>query len=174
MSDTRSHSEKRLGVLVGHDGSGHADGALAWALDHARRTEMPVTVSRSWVLTTAPRPASWSPGYMPPLDDFAEAVRAELLADIAPYVEKFPEVDVRTEVPHGSPGRHLVELSAHADLLVVSSRGRGGFREMLLGSVSDQVARHAKCPVVITRARSGPTDPTVVLDGAFEEDPPPD
>lgn len=108
---------------------------------------------------------------MPPLDEFAEAVREHLNADLKPFTELHPSVEVRTEVPHGSPGRHLVELSDRADLLVVSSRGRGGFRGMLLGSVSDQCVRHAACPVVVTRPGTAPTDPTIVLDGAFEDPP---
>lgn len=108
---------------------------------------------------------------MPPLDEFAEAVREHLNADLKPFTERHPSVEVSTEVPHGNPARHLVELSDRADLLVVSSRGRGGFRGMLLGSVSDQCVRHAACPVVVTRPGTAPTDPTIVLDGAFEDPP---
>ena len=61
------------------------------------------------------------------------------------------EVEIETIAVQGQPARALVEVAKGADLLVVGSRGLGGFRELLLGSVSQQCAQHATCPVVIVR-----------------------
>ena len=64
-------------------------------------------------------------------------------------------VEIERRVVEGAPGAVLVEESRGADLLVVGSRGHGGFAGLLLGSVSQQCAHHAECPVVIVRAPSG-------------------
>jgi nucleotide-binding universal stress UspA family protein len=64
------------------------------------------------------------------------------------------DVEIDRRVVEGAPGAVLVEDSRDADLLVVGSRGHGGFAGLLLGSVSQQVAHHAECPVVIVRAPS--------------------
>ena len=135
------------GIVVGHDGSGHADRALRWAARLARRTDLPLHVIRCWVLSTAPRPASWSPGYAPPQADFEAAVRADLERAVAGC--DLVGVSPVLHVVHGTPGRKLVEATPEADLLVVSKRGRGGFMGLVLGSTTDQVVRHARCPVVV-------------------------
>ncbi|WP_346742472.1 universal stress protein [Rhabdothermincola salaria] len=59
------------------------------------------------------------------------------------------DADIVAEVAQGDPGQRLVEASTHADLLVVGSRGRGGIRSLVLGSVSQHCAQHAECPVVV-------------------------
>ncbi len=64
------------------------------------------------------------------------------------------DVTVERVVSEGSPGDVLVDAAADADLVVVGSRGRGGIKSALLGSVSSHVAHHAPCPVVIVRAPS--------------------
>nr|WP_205528367.1 universal stress protein [Desertimonas flava] len=60
---------------------------------------------------------------------------------------------VRGELVEGPPARSLLEHADHADLVVVGSRGRGGFRSLLFGSVAHRVAEHAACPVVVVRAK---------------------
>lgn len=139
-------------VIVGHDGSDTADLALAWALDYARRFDAVVRVIRGWSISTAPRPASMTGGYVPPIDEFEAAVIDRLKADAAPIVaERGDGVEVGYEGYRGAAANGLIEASRDADLLVVGARGLGGFRGLALGSVSDQCVRHSDCPVVVVR-----------------------
>jgi len=139
------------GVLVGHDGSECAQEALRWAARLAARAGWPLHVLRAWKITTAPQPATWEPGYVPPFEDFEKSARADLEADVA-AAGLDPALSVTCHVTHGSPSRGLIESAAHADLLVVGARGRGGFAGLVLGSVSDQCVRHAPCPVTVVRS----------------------
>jgi len=138
------------GVLVGHDGSECAQQALRWAAGLAARADLDLHVVRAWGMTTAPRPASWEPGYVPPLTDFEQAVLAELDGCVA-AADLAPGVRVQTHVLHRPPAKGLIESAKGADLLVVGARGRGGFSGLLLGSVSDQCVHHAPCPVTVVR-----------------------
>ena len=142
------------GILVGHDGSECAQHALRWAGELARRADMDLHVMRTWSMTSAPRPRSWSPGYVPPIEDWAGAVYEELNKHVtAAHLD--PAVRVTCHVVHRSPAKGLIETAAGADLLVVGARGRGGFGGLLLGSVSDQVVHHAPCPVTVIRSDTG-------------------
>jgi hypothetical protein len=69
----------------------------------------------------------------------------------------FPGIDVRTKLVHGHPAQALIDSSAGAELVVVGSRGRGGFAGMLLGSVSQAVLQHAACPVAVIRPHRTPS-----------------
>ncbi|MGY1808319.1 universal stress protein [Blastococcus sp. SYSU D00669] len=142
------------GVLVGHDGSECAQGALRWAAGLAGRANLVLHVLRAWQLTTAPRPKTWAPGYVPPLSDFEQAVLDDLDGCVrAAHLD--PSVQVRTHVVHRPPAKGLIEAAKGADLLVVGARGRGGFAGLLLGSTSDQVVHHAPCPVTVVREGAG-------------------
>ena len=163
-------------VVVGHDGSRFADRAVRTALSWAEKTDRPVRILRSWSLTTAPRPASMRPGYVPPLTDFADAVRADLEADVAALVAEHPGVEVTYETPHKPAAQALIDASQDAALLVVGTRGRGGFKGLLLGSVTEQIVRHAGCSVLVSRGSHDGDDldeagaeRTVPLDAAFED-----
>jgi nucleotide-binding universal stress UspA family protein len=139
-------------VIVGHDGSATADLALAWALDYATHCAARLRVIRGWTMSTAPRPASMTRGYVPPLEEFEDAVRQRLRADIDPVVaERGAGVEVDCEAVRGAPANGLIDASRDAELLVVGARGVGGFRGLALGSVSEQCVRHAACPVVVIR-----------------------
>ena len=70
---------------------------------------------------------------------------------IAEWTAKYPDVDVRRHVMQGRPADILVDPSEGAALVVVGSRGRGGFSGLLLGSVSRNVVHRAHCPVVVVR-----------------------
>ena len=92
------------GVLVGHDGSACAQEALQWAARLAARAGFPLHVLRAWKITTAPRPATWAPGYIPPFEDFEQAVRADLEADVA-AARLDPALSVTCHVTHGTAVR---------------------------------------------------------------------
>ena len=140
------------GILVGHDGSGHAAAALRAGIELAHRFNKPLHVVRTWAMSSAPRPDTWEPGYVPPLCDYEDAVRKALTRDVEAAGLTLGE-DVMVHVVHGAPARRLVEASTGADLLVVSRRGRGGFAGLGLGSVTEQCIRYASCPVVVVPAR---------------------
>lgn len=135
-------------LLVGHDGSPAAADAVRWAARLAGRLGCPLHVVRSWSMSSAPRPRTAEPGYVPPLDDFETAVRERLESDVAD-LGLDAGVDVQCHVLHGPSGRRLLEASVGAEMLVVGSRGAGGFRGLLFGSTADQVVRNARCPVVV-------------------------
>jgi nucleotide-binding universal stress UspA family protein len=85
--------------------------------------------------------------------------QARLLAEsLAGWPEKYPDVPIRRVLLRGHAGRALTEASQGARLLVVGSRGLGGFRGLLLGSVSDAVLHHAHCPVAVVRTQDRISD----------------
>ncbi|MCW2740736.1 MAG: putative universal stress protein [Blastococcus sp.] len=138
------------GIVVGHDGSKCAQEALAWAGRLARRADIDLHVVRAWAMTTAPQPPSWESGYVPPLVDWERAVHDQLTAHVA-AVGLDPAVRVTCHVIHKPPAEGLMSAAEGAHLLVLGARGRGGFRGLLLGSVSDQLMHHAPCPVTVVR-----------------------
>jgi nucleotide-binding universal stress UspA family protein len=140
-------------IVIGYDGSEFADEALRKGLWLAAKLGVKARVIRAWTISTAPRPATWAPGYVPPVEDFAEAVRTQVQQQIADRQAEFPEVEIEIVVSHGAAGRELVRASEDARVLVVGTRGLGGFTGLLLGSVTDQVVEHAKCDVLVSRRR---------------------
>jgi len=148
-------------VVIGYDGSAFARDALRKGLAVASALSAPVRIVRAWTISNAPRPHSWTPGYVPPVDDYAEAIREQLAAEVASALALHPEVEVSLEVPHGAAGRELIKASTGAQLVVVGTRGLGGFSGLLLGSVSDEVVEHAHCDVLVVRPRTdGHPEPT--------------
>ncbi|HOC14131.1 MAG TPA: universal stress protein [Propionicimonas sp.] len=164
--------EQQAPIVIGYDGSEFAAEALRKGLWLAGKVGAGVRIVRAWTISNAPRPKSWSPGYVPPVEDFAEAVLAELTKATAAIVAEFPEVEVSFEAPHGAAGRELIKASADAQLVVVGTRGLGGFTGLLIGSVSDQVVEHAGCDVLVVRRRSGDQAPprTLKLDRALDSE----
>ncbi|MCD4532488.1 universal stress protein [Nocardioides sp. cx-169] len=143
-------TEKPL-IIVGNDGSKAAEPALHWALQHARAVGGTVQVVRGWSMRTAPRPETQTFGHIPPIDDFETAVLKDLEHDCAEVVADYADVEVEYLARRGPAANALLDCAAEADLIVVGARGLGGFQGLALGSVSDQVSRHAACPVVIVR-----------------------
>lgn len=148
MIEVTTKLELDGGLLVGHDGSAAATEAVRWAAGLAGRLGCALHVVRTWSISSAPRPATAEPGYVPPLTDFEDAVRERLRRDIA-RLELPEDLDVQCHAVHGPAGRRLLESSEGAEMLVVGSRGAGGFRGLLFGSTADQVVRHARCPTVV-------------------------
>jgi nucleotide-binding universal stress UspA family protein len=140
------------GVVVGHDGSGCAQEAVQWAAKLAERANWPLHVVRAWRIATAPQPASWQPGFVPPITDYEQAVQADLESDVVAVLGADRARAVSCHVVHAPPVKALIQAAEGADVLVVGARGRGGFAGLLLGSVSDQIAHHAPCPVTVVRS----------------------
>lgn len=136
-------------IVVGMDGSSHALAALRWALDEAALRGSRVRTVYVW----QPALLGGYPYTEAHFDPAAMEAEAKLLLDRALGEVEVPAgVEIEQVVVCGSPVEALLQQSAGADLVVVGSRGRGGFAELVLGSVSHQVSHHAPCPVVIVRA----------------------
>lgn len=135
-------------IVVGVDGSDDSRRALAWAVEEAKLRGAEVRALYAWSypgMMLAPHGLMMPPN----LDvDFGK-VGEEVLATAIDEVGADAGVTIRPEVVEGGAAVALVRASASADLLVIGSRGLGGFSGLLLGSVSHQVAQHAACPVVI-------------------------
>jgi nucleotide-binding universal stress UspA family protein len=155
------------GILVAHDGSAAAASALRTAASWAQSFGTHVTVVRAWSLVSAPRPDSWTAGYTPPLEDFEASTLAALERDVAAVREQHPDVTITATTVHGNAAEKLIEASERVDLLVVGSRGLGGFAGLLLGSTSEKIIRYAKCRVVVDRGTS--TDDVEVSESAMEQ-----
>ncbi len=129
-------------IVVGIDGSETSQRALDWALDEARVRKAGVEVVHAW---NAPSIAVPPADAYTPLDDAARNLVEQALGQ----ADTTRVTTVRSVVRRGSGGEVLVRLTDGADLVVVGSRGLGGFKGLLLGSVSHQVTHHARCPVVV-------------------------
>jgi len=151
--DPQAQPAPKGSIVVGHDGSDGGDQALAYALELAAQLSAALVVVRAWSIATAPRPPTWKFGYVSSFDELAQTVRDHLVHEVSAHLEKYPHVDVAYRAVHGSAAKNLIEISAEARMLVVGSRGLGGFAGMVLGSVSDQCVRHAACPVLVVRTR---------------------
>ncbi|MGW2559394.1 universal stress protein [Streptomyces sp. NPDC001514] len=134
-------------IVVGIDGSPSSYGALRWAVKHAGLIGATVDAVAAFEL---PGAHGWS---APAVDaDFdAEAAKEGLVREVREVLGDTGETRVHERLVRGNPTEALLEAAEGAELLVVGYRGRGGFARMLLGSVSQQVAQHAPCPVVIVR-----------------------
>src|SRR4051794_12203710 len=148
MEDVTEAVRLEGGIVLGHDGSKCAQEALEWAARLAGRADMDLHVLRAWSMMSAPRPASWVPGYVPPLGDYEKAVHDELSAHVA-AAGLDPAVRVTCHVVHASPAQGMIAAAAGADLLVVGARGRGGVAGLLVGSGRDQILHHAPRPVAV-------------------------
>ncbi|WP_433062724.1 universal stress protein [Dactylosporangium sp. CS-033363] len=127
-------------VVIGVDGSHDADRALQFAFEQASYRGIGLTA----VL-------AYDPDLPSHRDDLEDLERRTLAESTAGWTGKYPDVDFRQDLVRGGAAERLTERSAGAELLVVGSRGRGGFRGLLLGSVSQIAIQHAACPVAVVR-----------------------
>lgn len=137
-------------VLVGVDGSHGSRKALTWAAAEAADHGADLVVLNVWEQPVPPAVGSGSApsGAVP---DWRQEASQALLRVITQELGENPPVAAQPRVKHGRPAEILIEESAGVDLLVVGTRGRGGFAGLLLGSVSQQVAAYAQCPVTVVR-----------------------
>lgn len=137
------------GIIVGVDGSGHSQRALRWAMNEAAIRHVPLTV-----LTVHEAIRGYYSGVAVYADDSArieqarQAAQAEtdkMLADL-----DGPRPDsVTVKAVRGFSVEELIKASQDADVVVLGSRGAGGFTRLMLGSTAGQVVQHAHCPVLI-------------------------
>lgn len=139
-----SHTQK---FVVGVDGSEEALAAVRWAVARAARTGATVRIVCAYAI--ASYSAAALDGGLAVLDDEALRHGAERVVEEAADAVADSGVEVTTQVEVGDPASVLTDLSRHADLIVLGSRGGGGFADRLLGSVSSSVPAHARCPVVV-------------------------
>jgi nucleotide-binding universal stress UspA family protein len=134
-------------IVVGLDGSEHSRSALRWAATHAQAAGLRLRAVQSW---TYPRSAVFPGGSEPaPADEMDERVRQDAAAVAAEVLG--PSVAVEVEALRGPAAAAIMQAVTADSLLVLGSRGRGGFAGLLLGSVSQECVEYAVCPVVVVR-----------------------
>ncbi|MFE4971662.1 universal stress protein [Kitasatospora sp. NPDC056651] len=144
-------SEGRGRIVVGVDGSESSERALRWAVRQAELTGSAVVAVIAWEYPTYHGARGWFPPAATDEAVLEGRARQEVARAVEQAVGATPPVEVRTEVRYGTPAGALVEAARGAELLVVGSRGLGGFSGMLLGSVAQHCTRHATVPVVVVR-----------------------
>ncbi|MEO8517903.1 MAG: universal stress protein [Dermatophilaceae bacterium] len=142
-------------VVVGVDGSEVSGTAIAYAYEQASSRGVGLTVVHAWWLDNAEEAAAaaiWTVDWA----TFAKEEQALVAESLAGWEEKYPDVPVRRHSVRGLPVEALVRQSKDACLVVVGTRGRGGFGGLLLGSVSQGVMHRAQCPVAIVHGQRQP------------------
>ncbi|WP_406632663.1 universal stress protein [Amycolatopsis sp. WGS_07] len=124
-------------VVVGLDGAADSDEALGFACAEAIARDTSLTVVHTW-------------------NELSPDERRGVEEQLALWREKYPGLRIDVEIVRGRPVRTLLEYGENARLVVVGSRGRGGFTGMLLGSTSQALLAHSTCPVAVVRPRSAP------------------
>ena len=138
-----------LGILVGVDSSRHSERALEWAMKEAAIRHVPLTVlSVHRVLDRTGHGALPFPAEEELVKRTKAAAQELTDKALAGLAGARPET-VTVEAISGIPAEELLRAAADADMVVVGARGSGGFARLAMGSVSDQLAHHARCPVVI-------------------------
>jgi nucleotide-binding universal stress UspA family protein len=156
-------------IVVGVDGSGHAEQAVVWAARQAtlEGRELDIVYSCEQVLL---RDTAWLDAqginHNQLIRGLREAGEATLTHARRLATEKAPDLEIRTHVVELDARDALIDASASAHLLAVGSRGRGPLTSLVLGSVSAAVARHSKCPVIVCRPPAEAPETPRVLVGA--------
>lgn len=138
-------------IVVGVDGSESSKQALRWAVAFARANGGDVDVVMSWDI-----PTSLGLGYLPQDVDMQSDTEKWLERTVDEVFEAERPASLRTIVRQGSAARVLLDAAKDAAMLIVGSRGHGGFVGLLLGSVSAAVAEHAPCPVLVVHGDQPP------------------
>jgi len=138
-------------IVAGVDGSPSSVSALRWAIRQAELTGAAVDAVIAWHYPVPAGGYGWAPTGMEGSFDFKENAEKVLADAIGTAYDPGSGVRVRARAVEGNAAQVLLDASDGADLLVVGSRGHGGFTEALLGSVSQHCVHHAHCPVVVIR-----------------------
>ncbi|MBM3687866.1 MAG: universal stress protein, partial [Actinobacteria bacterium] len=159
----RRRSIMATGIVVGYDGSEHASIAVDWAAAEAASRGTLLTIVAA---TTVPIEGMRFGGSLlspEAIDAWLERLQQAAQTRAEEIRSTQPGLDVAVKVALGTPASVLIDASAHADMIVVGSRGMGGFRGLLVGSVGVQVAGNSSCPTVVIRKAPDPTASTVVV-----------
>jgi len=140
-------------IVVGVDGSQAAREALAWAVRQAELTGASIDAVIAWHNPVVIGGMPYGPLAVLEESDFGRFAAITLDNSIRAVVGADSAVSLRPVIQEGNAAQVLVDAADGADLLVVGSRGHGGFAEALLGSISQHCVHHARCPVVIIRGR---------------------
>ena len=143
-------------VVVAVDDDEHSQPALDWGFAEASARMAPLVALHAW-WWDEPGPLSSAIEWDDESKSAAESQRVMMSEMLAGWQEKFPDLEVRTEFTRGETTAVLEEASGDAQLLVVGTRGRGGFAGLLLGSVSARALHHSRCPVVVVPTRTVPS-----------------
>lgn len=135
--------------MVGDDGSQGAAAAVKAAAEEAHRRGVTLHVVRAWSITTAVRPADVPQGIVPNMLEFEAATLDTERARVQELVGERAPVEVHAV--HANAAKALICASESAELLVVGTRGLGGFKSLVLGSVAEQCIRHAASSVLVVR-----------------------
>lgn len=157
MSDVRAYHGR---VVAAFDGSASSRVAATWAVAEAGARGVGLTLLHAVI----PPVSSSGLGIgLPPSLDLIDELQAEATAQLQQLGRELSVDNLDTVVRIGAPSGVILEASESAELIVIGSRGRGGFTGLLLGSVGGQVAAHAECPVVVIRDRPLPTGRSIVV-----------
>ena len=140
-------------IVAGVDGSPSSMSALRWAVRQAALTGAAVDAVIAWHYPVAVGGYGWAPTGVKETSTSRKTQRRSLPTRSAAASDPGGGVPVHARVAEGNPAQVLIDASDGADLLVVGSRGHGGFTEALLGSVSQHCVHHAHCPVVVIRGQ---------------------
>jgi len=137
------------GIIVGVDGSGHSQRALEFAMREAAVRQVPLTV-----ITVSEAVRGYYSSMAVYADDPVRTEDSRKLAqaetdEVLARLDEPRPASVTVTAVHGFPVEELISAGRDADMIVVGSRGAGGFTRLMMGSVADQVAQHAHCPVLI-------------------------
>ncbi len=136
-------------IVVGVDGSKGSLAALAWAIEEASFRKATVVAVEAWLPYSSVSPLeTMAPVFQ---QNEGEAIAKGALSESVERIKGDSDVVIEQQVLCDHPVSALLEVSKGADLLVVGSRGHGGFLGLALGSVSSQCVHHATCPVVVIR-----------------------
>ena len=143
-------------IVVGVDGSEESQAALRWAADHAAAQAARLEVVCAWDLPFSGLATSYSPepAGLPDAREIAGRAENALDETVRKVLGDDLPVDIERVVEQGDPAAVLLRRSEGADMLVVGSRGHGGFSRLLIGSVSEKCVRHATCSVMVMRRGS--------------------
>jgi nucleotide-binding universal stress UspA family protein len=138
-------------IVAGVDGSPSSLAALQWAVRQAGRTGGTVQAVIAWQYPATVSGYGWAPVAVVEAGEYEEIAQKAVAGAVAAMDTAGSDIHISTRVQRGNAAQVLIDAAAGASLLVVGSRGHGGFAGALLGSVSQHCVHHAPCPVAVIR-----------------------